>query len=58
MVRDSSFGFLSWYGFVGADDVADAMTWLAGRRDPRRRRPPRRLRVVLRIIENFEGAGG
>lgn len=48
-------GFLSQLGFVGMNDVEDALTWIA---DPLGcgRRPRRGVRRALRVIENL-GAG-
>ena len=55
--------FLAQWGFVGPEEIADAMRWLHGgeglRGWPgrRRRRAPRRLRRVLMVIRNLERAG-
>jgi hypothetical protein len=54
----------SQWGFVGADEIIAARRWLRGLDDRppewpgRRRRAPRRLRSVLRIVENLERADG
>jgi hypothetical protein len=55
--------FLSQFGYFGADDIRYALAWLHGEDAPpgwpgRRRRAPRRLRRVLRLIRNLERAGG
>jgi hypothetical protein len=49
-------GFLSKHGYVGADDVEVALAWGDGRH-PRSlghgRKAPRRLRRVLRVVQNL-----
>lgn len=52
--------FLARFGFVSGDDIEDAIAW---RCEPpgwpgRRRRPPRRVRRVLRIVEELAEACG
>jgi len=55
--------YMSQYELFGADDIYDAVAWLRGGEGlpgwpGRRRRAPRRLRRVLRVIGRLAEAGG
>lgn len=54
---------LAQYSLFCGDDIADALDWLGGGTGlpgwpGRRRRTPRRLRGVLRVIEDLTAGGG
>jgi hypothetical protein len=53
--RKQILDLLTAFGFVGPDDVHAAREWLAMPSCWRRRRPPKRVRRVLRVIRELEG---
>jgi len=50
--------FLASFGYIAIDDIAEARGWLTRPSCWRRRRPPRRVRRVIAIVEALERAAG